>query len=54
MFKAYKYRIYPNKVQKELFQKTFGCVRFVYNYMLNYKKESYEKEIKLSKTDCNN
>ena len=29
--KAYKYRIYPNKQQEELIQKTFGCTRFVYN-----------------------
>ena len=32
--KAYKYRIYPNKKQQELIQKTFGCTRFVYNYYL--------------------
>ena len=54
MLKAYKYRLYPNKQQKELIQKTFGCARFVYNYMLNYKQENYKKEIKLNKTDCNN
>lgn len=30
MYKAYKYRIYPNKQQKELIRKTFGCCRFVY------------------------
>ena len=34
MEKAYRYRIYPNKQQQELIQKTFGCVRFVYNYYL--------------------
>ena len=31
--KAYKYRIYPNKKQQELIQKTFGCTRFVYNLL---------------------
>ena len=40
---AYKYRIYPNKGQKEIFAKTFGCVRFVYNKMLYEKKDHYEK-----------
>ncbi len=44
MEKAYKYRIYPNKKQQELIQKTFGCVRFVYNYYLNKRKEMYENE----------
>ena len=30
---VYRFRIYPNKIQQELFAKTFGCVRFVYNKM---------------------
>ena len=42
--KAYKYRIYPNKQQEELIQKTFGCCRFVYNQYL-------AKRIELYKTD---
>lgn len=42
--KAYKYRIYPNKKQQELIQKTFGCTRFVYNYYLNKRKEIYEND----------
>lgn len=44
MEKAFKYRIYPNKKQKELIQKTFGCTRFVYNYYLNKRKELYEND----------
>ena len=54
MFKAFKYRIYPNNKQQELIQKTFGCVRFVYNHTLNYRQKNYEDGIKLNKTDCNN
>ncbi len=55
MLKAYKYRIYPNKVQEELLARTFGCCRFVYNQTLAYRKEKYEKEKKsMSRTDCNN
>lgn len=42
--KAFKYRIYPNKKQQELIQKTFGCCRFVYNYYLNKRKEMYEND----------
>lgn len=42
--KAFKYRIYPNKRQQELIQKTFGCTRFVYNYYLNKRKETYEND----------
>lgn len=43
MEKSYKYRIYPNKKQKEIIAKTFGCCRFVYNYYLSKRIEKYEK-----------
>ena len=36
--RGYKYRAYPNKKQKEFFEKTFGCCRFVYNYYLDEKQ----------------
>ncbi|WP_273417814.1 RNA-guided endonuclease TnpB family protein, partial [Clostridium sp. AF02-29] len=45
----YRFRIYPNKSQKELFARTFGCVRFVYNRMLAEKIEYYEKTGKVLK-----
>lgn len=44
MERAYKYRVYPNKKQKELINKTFGCCRFVYNTYLSKKIEIYEKD----------
>ena len=44
--KAYKFRIYPNKTQEELIQKTFGCARYVFNYYLAKRKEAYENEKK--------
>ena len=43
MEKAYKYRIYPNKKQREIITKTFGCCRFVYNTYLAKRIEMYEK-----------
>ena len=43
MNKAYKYRIYPNPEQETLINKTFGCVRFIYNRMLANRKEVYEQ-----------
>ena len=42
MEKAYKFRMYPNKHQKELINKTFGCCRFVYNRYLAKRIESYK------------
>lgn len=42
--KSYKFRIYPNKEQEILIQKTFGSCRFVYNHYL-------AKRIELYKTD---
>ena len=44
MEKAYKYRIYPTKYQKELIQKTFGCVRFIYNHFLYDQMEMYQTD----------
>ena len=42
MEKAYRFRIYPNKEQRILLAKTFGCVRYVWNYFLA-RKETGEK-----------
>lgn len=51
MNKAFKYRLYPNKEQQEMFAKTFGCVRFIYNKMLSDKIEYYkETKQKLNNT----
>ena len=41
MEKAYKFRIYPNKIQRELLAQTFGNCRFVYNYFLAKKQKLY-------------
>lgn len=55
IFKTYKYRIYPNKKQEVLIQKTFGCCRYVYNKTLAYRKNLYETEKKsMGKFDCSN
>ena len=43
---GYKFRIYPDKEQLEMFEKHFGCVRFVYNYGLDLKQKFYERESK--------
>lgn len=44
MEKAYKFRIYPNKEQKLLIQKTFGCCRYVYNHYLAMKIQKYKDD----------
>ena len=35
MYKSFKFRIYPNKEQLELLNKSFGCSRFIYNHYLS-------------------
>jgi putative transposase len=40
---AYKYRLYPNKTQEVLLNKTMGCVRFFYNQQVATFK-TYDKE----------
>lgn len=44
--KGFKYRIYPNKKQQELIQKTFGCCRYVYNYFLDKRITEYKENKK--------
>lgn len=39
--KALKYRFYPTPEQTELLAKTFGCVRFVYNHILDWRSKEY-------------
>ncbi|OTO43609.1 IS200/IS605 family element RNA-guided endonuclease TnpB [Enterococcus faecium] len=41
--KAYKFRIYPTDEQEIFFAKSFGCVRKVYNLMLDDRKKAYEE-----------
>lgn len=54
ILKGYKYRIYPNKKQEELIQKTFGSCRFVYNNCLELKINMFEQNnINMSKFDLN-
>lgn len=53
--KAYKYRIYPDKDQLVQLNKTFGCVRFVYNYYLGLQNAWYDAGLSFqSKTTLNN
>ena len=55
MLKTNIYRIYPNKGQEILINKTFGSVRFVYNKILKFKQELYNQTLmSFSKTECNN
>lgn len=52
--RAIVYRLYPNEKQKAQFQKTFGCVRFVYNQMLTVQGTRYKTgESHLSKFEMN-
>ncbi len=40
MFKCVKLRLYPNKEQQQLIQRTFGCCRLVYNKFLEMRDEA--------------
>lgn len=50
MNRAIKYRVYPNKIQEELFQKTFGCCRKIWNLMLEDKIKYYKETKKTLQT----
>ena len=53
--KGYKFRLYPNKEQALLINKTLGCARLVYNYYLDKKINLYkDNNTSLSCYDCIN
>ena len=40
---SYKFRIYPTRHQENLIQRTFGCVRFVFNRFLSMRIGAYKE-----------
>ena len=52
--RAYKYRFYPTPEQETLLTRTFGCVRKVYNTILDWRtKEFYERQNKIDYLKAN-
>ena len=49
ILKGYVFRLYPNKKQQELINKTIGSSRFIYNHFLEDKIKDY-KETKKTKS----
>ncbi len=50
---SYKLRLYPNGEQINLIERTFGCCRYVYNYYLAMRQESYKSSgATLNYYDC--
>ena len=50
---SYKYRIYPNRTQKQILENMFGCSRFIYNYFLSLRIEKWKSDNKsLSYNAC--
>jgi putative transposase len=45
-YKAFKFRLTPNKEQQILISKTLGCTRFLYNQMLNERQTKYKNKEK--------
>ncbi|RIV21380.1 transposase [Fibrisoma montanum] len=43
MYKRYRYRIYPTKVQAQTLNRHFGAVRYIYNWGLATKKRAWEE-----------
>lgn len=44
MNKSHKIRIYPKKKQEIIIQKTFGCVRFYWNFLLDQRITNYNSK----------
>jgi len=51
--RAYRFRFYPTKEQKEQLIKTFGCCRFIYNHFLDLRTNTWKEEKKsINYCDC--
>ena len=50
MQKGIKFRIYPNRKQKNLIHRTLGCCRLIYNRGLAMRKEGHENGKKIGYT----
>jgi len=48
MQKGIKFRIYPNREQKNLINQTLGCCRLIYNKGLAMRNEAYKTGNKIS------
>ena len=48
VLRAYKFRIYPDAEQKVNLARTFGSARYVFNWALNLKDQTYKENIKLN------
>src|SRR5215469_2139643 len=42
--RAYQYRCYPTSSQRHLLARTFGCVRYVYNWALRLRTDAYYQQ----------
>lgn len=53
--RGFKYRFYPTSAQRLELAQTFGCARFVYNWALTLRTNSYYQDnVSLSYTDTSN
>lgn len=50
IYRAFRFRIYPDPEQARQIAKTVGCCRFIFNQMLADKKRAYEENGKMLKT----
>src|SRR5215472_11383682 len=41
--RAYVYRFYPTDEQKQMLVRTFGCVRYIYNWALRLSNDRYQQ-----------
>jgi len=50
--RAFRYRFYPSPEQEAILARTFGCVRYVYNWALDLRRSAYqERQSRLSYGD---
>jgi putative transposase len=55
MLRTFRYRLYPNRAQRDRIRKNLDACRFIYNWGLETRKTAYEQDgTNLSWYDLNN
>ena len=51
IFKSFKFEFYPTIEQQSKLEQSFGSSRYIYNWALSLKEESFKNKEKLSRID---
>ena len=49
---GYRFRFYPTPEQEQILARTFGCVRYVYNWALKMRTDAWHEGARINYSQC--